>query len=88
MKNTQTGDEQGKRGGDTDDVKLAESDETEKQKGKENNAEKAEAGDGKPAITEQWSQIKLKKEYRKFNLDLAPKVIFLQNPFVYIGRKL
>jgi hypothetical protein len=75
-KNTQAGDEQGKRGGDTDDVKLAESDETEELKGKENDAEKAEAGDGKPEITEQWSQAKLKKEYRKFNLDLAPKVIF------------
>jgi hypothetical protein len=54
---------------------MAESDETEKQKGKENDAEKAEARDGKPAPTEQWSQTKLKKEYRKFNLDLAPKVI-------------
>jgi hypothetical protein len=64
---------------------VAESDETEKQKGKEDDAEKAK--DGKPAFTEQWSQAKLKKEYRKFNLDLAPKVIFLQTPLVYNRRK-
>jgi hypothetical protein len=62
---------------------MAESDETEKQKGKDDDAEKAEAG--KPAVIEQWSQAKLKKEYRKFNLDLAPKVISYR--LVYIRRK-
>lgn len=66
-KNTQTGDEQGKESKDIDDVKAVESDETE--------TEKAEAGDGKH-LTGQWSRTILKKEYRKFNLDLAPKVIF------------
>jgi hypothetical protein len=63
---------------------LAESNETEKQEGKENDAEKAE--DGKPAITEQWSQTKLKKEYRKFNLDLAPKVIFYRILQFILGK--
>lgn len=81
-KNTQTGDEQERRGGGIDDVKMADSDETEKHKGKDDDAEKAEAGDGKPAITEQWSQAKLKKEYRKFNLDLAPKLLFARGSLV------
>lgn len=71
-KNTQTdGDEQGK--GDVGDVKTIDDDETGKHEGGEN------YGDGKDIATlptKQWSQSKLKKEYRKFNLDLAPKVIF------------
>jgi hypothetical protein len=67
-KNTQAGDEQGKKcGEDIDNLKLAKSDETE------SDAEKAEAA--KP-LTNKWSQTVLQKEYRKFNLDLAPKVIF------------
>jgi hypothetical protein len=79
-KNTQAGDEQDKESKDIDDVKVVESDETE------SDAEKAETGDGKD-LTGQWSRTILKKEYRKFNLDLAPKVTFLQNNLVYIRKK-
>jgi hypothetical protein len=45
-------------------------DETETCVGKEN-----DTGVGKPASTKLWSKSQLMKEYRKFNLDLAPKVI-------------
>jgi hypothetical protein len=65
--NNQAGDEQGKESENMDDAKVVECDETG------NDAEKAEAG---KHLAGQWSQTILKKEYRKFNLDLAPKVIF------------
>lgn len=66
------------KGGDVDNTKKAEDYETEKHEEEEN-----EAGCGKDVapytLTKHWSQAKLKKEYRKFNLDLAPKVSFLRN---------
>lgn len=71
--------------GDVDITKKAEDYETEKHDGEEN-----EVGYGKDiaphAPTKQWSQAKLKKEYRKFNLDLAPKVSFLRNLLVYVRQ--
>ncbi|KAJ4446648.1 hypothetical protein ANN_13345 [Periplaneta americana] len=80
---TQTdGEEQGKGGGDVDDAKKAEDDETEKNEAEE----KPDAGDGKDVVTsaptKQWSQAKVKKEYRKFNLDLAPKLLFARGSLV------
>jgi hypothetical protein len=53
-----------------DDAKKAEDDKIESCGGEENGT-----GVGKPASTKQWSKSQLMKEYRKFNLDLAPKVI-------------
>jgi hypothetical protein len=53
-----------------DDAKKAEDDTTERCGG-----EKNDTGVGKPASTKQWNKSQLIKEYRKFNLDLAPKVI-------------
>ncbi|PSN42493.1 hypothetical protein C0J52_09794 [Blattella germanica] len=85
-KNTQTeGEEQGKGAGDVDDAKKSE-DISEKKDGEGNETDKSEAGDGKDiadqAPVKQWSQSKLKTEYRKFNLDLAPKLLFARGSLV------
>jgi hypothetical protein len=65
------GDDEGDVGGNLDNSEKTEDDETEKR-----NGEEKDAGIEKPASTKQWSKSQLMKEYRKFNLDLAPKVIF------------
>ncbi|KAJ9600791.1 hypothetical protein L9F63_001071, partial [Diploptera punctata] len=82
-KNTQTDtEEQGKAGGDVDNAKKSE-DESEK---KEGEGSESDAGDSKDIAFQgpikQWSQSKLKKEYRKFNLDLAPKLLFARGSLV------
>jgi hypothetical protein len=74
------GDHQDNVGEKLDDAKKAEDDETEKCTGEDN-----DTGDGKPASTKQWSKSQLMKEYRKFNLDLAPKVI-LKELLICISR--
>jgi len=71
------GDHQDNAGDKLDDAKKAEDDETEKCVGEEN-----DTGVGKPASTKQWSKSQLMKEYRKFNLDLAPKLLFARGSLV------
>lgn len=74
------GDHQDNVGQKLEDAKKAVDAETEKCDGEENNT-----GVGKPASTKQWSKSQLVKEYRKFNLDLAPKVI-LKKLLICISR--
>jgi hypothetical protein len=74
------GDHKDNVGEKLDDAKKAEDDETERRTMEENNT-----GDGKPASTKQWSKSLLMKEYRRFNLDLAPKVI-LKKLLICISR--
>ncbi|XP_021937749.1 rab proteins geranylgeranyltransferase component A 1 [Zootermopsis nevadensis] len=78
-RNTQT--DGGEIKGDVDNTKKEEDYETEKHE-----EEESEAGCGKDIVphapTQQWSQAKLKKEYRKFNLDLAPKLLFARGSLV------
>jgi len=74
------GDHKDNAGKKLDDAKRAEDDETERCVGDEN-----DTGVGKPASTKQWSKSQLMKEYRKFNLDLAPKVI-LKKLLICISR--
>jgi hypothetical protein len=69
-RNDTDGDHQDNVGEKLDDTKKAEDDETERCVGEEN-----VTGVGKHASTKLWSKSQLMKEYRKFNLDLAPKVI-------------
>lgn len=71
------GDHQDDGGGKLDDAKKMEDDETEKCGGEEN-----DTGIRKPASTKQWSKSQLMKEYRKFNLDLAPKLLFARGSLV------
>ncbi|KAK7865799.1 hypothetical protein R5R35_001264 [Gryllus longicercus] len=53
---------------------------------KEGNCEKPDSDEAKDNSVlnqrENWSQNKLKKEYRKFNLDLAPKLLFARGSLV------
>lgn len=69
-KSTETDGDNQDNVGEKLDAKKAEDDETERCGGEEN-----DTGVGKPASRKQWNKSQLMKEYRKFNLDLAPKVI-------------
>lgn len=74
------GDHQDNVGGKSDDAKKEEEDKTERCSAEEN-----DTAVGKPASIRQWSKSQLMKEYRKFNLDLAPKVI-LKKLLICISR--
>lgn len=68
------------------DAESSKDGESEKLEREDNNSEKPDSGEGKDnSVTNQrenWSQNKLKKEYRKFNLDLAPKLLFARGSLV------
>ncbi|XP_066998765.2 rab proteins geranylgeranyltransferase component A 2 [Anabrus simplex] len=86
-KKTQTEvDEEGKPRAAGDIADASSHGESEKLEREGSNSEKPESGEGKdqgvPPVTKQWSQNKLKKEYRKFNLDLAPKLLFARGSLV------